>query len=107
MRISLFITCLIARDAGDPVHARQGPLRPARAEFLPVPVGVSGADFPAAETGTVRVVESEDNGRMCTTLRRVTTIGTVLPERRALEVMLRPRRLEIVTAETALRRAPN
>ena len=39
-----------------------------RAKFLSVPVAVSGANFGVAETGTVAVVESEGNGRMCTTL---------------------------------------
>ena len=41
-----------------------------RAKFLSVPVAVSGANFGIAETGTVAVVESEGNGRMCMTIRR-------------------------------------
>jgi L-lactate dehydrogenase complex protein LldF len=36
-----------------------------------VPVAVSGANFAVAETGTVCIVESEGNGRMCLTLPRV------------------------------------
>jgi L-lactate dehydrogenase complex protein LldF len=63
-----------------------------RAKFLSVPVAVSGANFGVAETGTVAVVESEGNGRMCTTLPRVlvTVMGIekVLPEWRDLEVFL-------------------
>ena len=39
-----------------------------RKKFLSAKVGVSGANFGVAETGTVCVVESEGNGRMCTTL---------------------------------------
>jgi L-lactate dehydrogenase complex protein LldF len=39
-----------------------------REKFLNATVGVSGANFAVAETGTVCVVESEGNGRMCTTL---------------------------------------
>src|SRR5262249_3968095 len=39
-----------------------------RQKFLTARVGVSGANFGVAETGTVCVVESEGNGRMCTTL---------------------------------------
>ena len=39
-----------------------------REKFLSVPVAVSGANFAVAETGTVCVVESEGNGRMCLTL---------------------------------------
>ncbi len=42
-----------------------------RAAFLRARVGVSGANFAVAETGTVCVVESEGNGRMCTTLPEV------------------------------------
>jgi len=39
-----------------------------RERFLRARVGISGANFAVAETGTVCVVESEGNGRMCTTL---------------------------------------
>ncbi len=42
-----------------------------RERFLQAKVGVSGANFGIAETGTVCVVESEGNGRMCTTLPEV------------------------------------
>ena len=63
-----------------------------RSKFLSVPVAVSGANFGVAETGTIGVVESEGNGRMCTTLPRVliTLMGIekVLPEWRDLEVFL-------------------
>jgi L-lactate dehydrogenase complex protein LldF len=55
-------------------------------------VGISGANFGIAETGTVGVVESEGNGRMCTTLPPVlvTVMGIekVLPAWRDLEVFL-------------------
>jgi L-lactate dehydrogenase complex protein LldF len=63
-----------------------------REKFLRVPMAVSGANFGVAETGTVCVVESEGNGRFCTTLpdTLVTVMGIekVLPEWRDLEVML-------------------
>jgi L-lactate dehydrogenase complex protein LldF len=39
-----------------------------REKFLKAKVGISGANFAVADTGTVCVVESEGNGRMCTTL---------------------------------------
>jgi L-lactate dehydrogenase complex protein LldF len=42
-----------------------------RAKFLGARMGLSGANFAVAETGTVCVVESEGNGRMCTTLPEV------------------------------------
>ncbi len=63
-----------------------------REKFLSVPVAISGANFGIAETGTVAVVESEGNGRMCTTLPDVlvTVMGIekLLPEWRDLEVFL-------------------
>jgi L-lactate dehydrogenase complex protein LldF len=63
-----------------------------REKFLSVPVAVSGANFGVAATGAVCVVESEGNGRFCTTLPEVlvTVMGIekVLPEWRDLEVML-------------------
>jgi len=63
-----------------------------RAKFLSVPVAVSGANFGIAETGTICVVESEGNGRMCTTLPEVlvTVMGIekVLPRWQDLEVFL-------------------
>ncbi|MBA2514628.1 MAG: iron-sulfur cluster-binding protein [Solirubrobacterales bacterium] len=63
-----------------------------RRKFLSVPVGVSGANFCVAETGTICVVESEGNGRMCTTLPRVLVtiagIEKVLPTWGDLEVFL-------------------
>ena len=55
-------------------------------------MAVSGANFGVAETGTIGVVESEGNGRMCMTLPRVLVtmmgIEKVLPEWRDLEVFL-------------------
>ena len=42
-----------------------------REKFLRARVAVSGANFAVAETGTVMVVESEGNGRMCLTLPEV------------------------------------
>ena len=41
-----------------------------RRKFLSARVAVSGANFAVAETGTLGVVESEGNGRMCLTLPR-------------------------------------
>jgi L-lactate dehydrogenase complex protein LldF len=63
-----------------------------RERFLDARVGVSGANFGIAETGTVCVVESEGNGRMCTTLPPVlvTILGIekLLPRFADLEVFL-------------------
>jgi len=63
-----------------------------REKFLRAKVAVSGANFAVAETGTLVVVESEGNGRMCLTLPRtlITVMGIekVLPSARDLEVFL-------------------
>ena len=47
-----------------------------RERFLDATVAISGANFAVADTGTVCVVESEGNGRFCTTLPR--TLITIL-----------------------------
>src|SRR5690606_38385422 len=39
-----------------------------RRKFLSAKVAISGANFAAADTGSIVVVESEGNGRMCLTL---------------------------------------
>lgn len=63
-----------------------------RERFLETPVAISGANFAVAETGTVGVVESEGNGRMCLTLPRtlITLMGIekVLPRWDDLAVFL-------------------
>jgi L-lactate dehydrogenase complex protein LldF len=64
-----------------------------REKFLRARVAVSGANFAIAETGTVMVVESEGNGRMCLTLPEtlITVMGIekLLPRWQDLEVFLR------------------
>src|SRR5215213_850949 len=76
----------------EPEAIAEAARRHLRDKFLSVGVAVSGANFGVAETGSICVVESEGNGRMCTTLPRVliTLMGIekVLPEWRDLEVML-------------------
>jgi L-lactate dehydrogenase complex protein LldF len=63
-----------------------------REKFLGARVAVSGANFGVAETGTVCVVESEGNGRFCTTLPDVliTVMGLekLVPTPEDLEVFL-------------------
>ncbi|MER7830403.1 lactate utilization protein B [Streptomyces sp. NPDC095602] len=63
-----------------------------REKFLRAKVGVSGANFMVAETGTLVVVESEGNGRMCLTLPEtlisVVGIEKVVPTWRDLEIFL-------------------
>jgi L-lactate dehydrogenase complex protein LldF len=63
-----------------------------RAAFLRARVAISGANFGVAETGTLTVVESEGNGRMCLTLpdTLITVMGIekVVPTWSDLEVFL-------------------
>jgi L-lactate dehydrogenase complex protein LldF len=63
-----------------------------REKFLRAKVGISGANFMVAETGTLAVFESEGNGRMCLTLPEtlisVVGIEKVVPAWRDLEVFL-------------------
>ena len=63
-----------------------------REKFLRAKVAVSGANFMIAETGTLVVLESEGNGRMCLTLPEtlisVVGIEKILPGWQDLEVFL-------------------
>jgi L-lactate dehydrogenase complex protein LldF len=63
-----------------------------RRRFLSARVGISGANFAIAETGTICVVESEGNGRMCLTLpdTLITVMGLekVLPSWADLAVFM-------------------
>ena len=63
-----------------------------REKFLRAKVAISGANFAVAETGTVMVVESEGNGRMCLTLpdTLITVMGVekLIPRWTDLEVFL-------------------
>ena len=63
-----------------------------REKFLRAKVAVSGANFAVAETGTLVVVESEGNGRMCLTLPEVLVsvvgIEKLVPRFEDLDVFL-------------------
>ncbi len=83
-------------DAGeltdDPRVLAMAARRHLRRKFLSAKVAVSGANFGVAETGTLAVVESEGNGRMCLTLPRtlITVMGIekVVPTFADLEVFM-------------------
>ncbi|MGH9104566.1 MAG: lactate utilization protein B [Acidimicrobiales bacterium] len=76
----------------DPAELAEAARRHLREKFLSAQVAVSGANFAVAETGTLVVVESEGNGRMCLSLPRVliTVMGIekLVPTWRDLEVFL-------------------
>ena len=87
----------VGRPAPDGLTDEPGDLAEAarlhlREKFLRARVAVSGANFAVAQTGTVVVVESEGNGRMCLTLPDVliTVMGIekLVPTWRDLEVFL-------------------
>jgi len=63
-----------------------------RRKFLSARVAISGANFAVADTGTLAVVESEGNGRMCLTLPQtlITVMGIekLVPTWTDLEVFL-------------------
>jgi hypothetical protein len=79
----------LADDPKDLVAVARAHLR---AKFLSTPIAVSGANFAVAETGTICIVKSEGNGRMCLTLPEVLIsvmgIEKVIPTFQDLEVFL-------------------
>ena len=82
----------LAELGRDPEDLTAAARRFLREKFLRVRVGFSGANFLVAETGSVCVVESEGNARMCLTLPRVLItmagIEKIVPGLRDLEVFL-------------------
>ena len=64
-----------------------------RPHFLSADLGISGANFLIAETGSVAVVTNEGNGRMVTTMPRVhiaiTGIEKIVPTLEDLSVLMR------------------
>ncbi len=76
----------------DPRDLANAARRFLRDKFFAAKVGISGANFGVAESGTVCVVESEGNGRMCTTLPQVlvTVMGIekIIPTWQDYEVFL-------------------
>ena len=76
----------------EPHELAEAARRHLRRKFLEARVAVSGGNFGVAETGTVCVVESEGNGRFCTTLPEtlITVLGIekLVPAPEDLEVFL-------------------
>jgi len=76
----------------EPAELAGAARRHLREKFLRAKVAVSGANFMVAETGTLVVVESEGNGRMCLTLPEVLIsvvgIEKIVPTWSDLEVFL-------------------
>jgi L-lactate dehydrogenase complex protein LldF len=76
----------------DPAALAGASRRHLREKFMRAKVAISGANFLVADTGTLCVVESEGNGRMCLTLPEVLIsvvgIEKVVPTWTDLEVFL-------------------
>jgi L-lactate dehydrogenase complex protein LldF len=76
----------------DPARLAEAARLHLREKFLRARMAVSGANFAVAETGTLVVVESEGNGRMCLTLPEVLVsvvgIEKVVPTWSDLDVFL-------------------
>ena len=78
----------------EPAELAEAARRFLREKFLDMPgsVAISGANFAVADTGTLVVVESEGNGRMCLTLPKtlisVVGIEKIVPSFQDLEVFL-------------------
>ncbi|MDP3537692.1 MAG: lactate utilization protein B [Azonexus sp.] len=79
------VEALFAKEHGRPVETRTSADIPAmarearevlRQHFLSAEMGISGANFLIAETGTAALVTNEGNGRMVTTLPKVHVVIT-------------------------------
>ncbi len=89
----LFLKRMGLKELGDePEDIAAAARQYLREKFLRVKIGISGGNFGIAETGSVVVVESEGNGRMCVTLPRVLIsllgIEKIIPAFTDLEVFL-------------------
>jgi L-lactate dehydrogenase complex protein LldF len=76
----------------EPKHLAAAARAHLREKFMRAKVGLSGANFMVADNGTLVVVESEGNGRMCLTLPEtlisITGIEKIVPTVEDLEVFL-------------------
>jgi len=76
----------------DPAELAEAARKYLRQQFMEAKVAISGANFGCADTGTVSIVESEGNGRMCLTLPEtlITVMGIekLLPSFEDLGVFL-------------------
>jgi L-lactate dehydrogenase complex protein LldF len=85
-----------------------------RDEFLAADMGITGANFGVAETGTICLVTNEGNGRMVTTLPRVHVVmmgierlvPTMADLDLALKLLARSATGQKITAYTSLLRGP-
>jgi len=89
----LFSEKLHINAPADPIELAQIARETLRYKFLAADMGISGANFLVAETGTLVMVTNEGNGRMCTTMPNlhvaVVGIDKVVPDWESLTVFLK------------------
>ena len=78
----------------DDIEVMAGAARVAlREKFMEADLGISGANFVVAETGTLVIVTNEGNGRLCTSAPRmhigITGMEKVIPSMQDLAIFLR------------------
>jgi L-lactate dehydrogenase complex protein LldF len=90
---ALFQEKLGVEAPNDPIQLAAIARQTLRQRFLAADMGISGANFLVAETGTLVIVTNEGNGRMCTTLPdlhvAVAGIDKVVPDWDSLTVFLK------------------
>ena len=90
---ALFKEKLGIEAPADPLELAAIARQTLRERFLRADMGISGANFLVAETGTIVLVTNEGNGRMCTTLPdlhvAVVGIDKVVPDWESLAVLLK------------------
>jgi L-lactate dehydrogenase complex protein LldF len=90
---ALFRDKLHVDAPADPAELTRIARRILREKFLQAGMGVTGANFLVAETGTLVILTNEGNGRMCTTLPdvhvAVAGIDKVVPDWESLTVFLK------------------
>ncbi len=90
---TLFSEKLHMDAPADPIRLAEIARQKLRQEFIAADLGISGANFLVAETGTLVMVTNEGNGRMCTTLPRVHVavagIDKIVPDWESLTVLLK------------------
>jgi len=90
---ALFSKKLHIDAPADPIELARIAREILREKFLAAGMGISGANFLVAETGTLVIVTNEGNGRMCTTMPElhvaVVGIDKVIPDWESLTVFLK------------------
>ena len=89
----LFSEKLNINAPADPIELARIARETLREKFLTAKMGISGANFLVAQTGTLVMVTNEGNGRMCSTLPdlhvAVVGIDKVIPDWESLTVFLK------------------